>query len=56
MKELIEVLKYWAKLGVDGYRCDVASFVPVDFWLRARREISEIKMSKRFPNFCNRLQ
>lgn len=40
--ELIEVLKYWAKLGVDGYRCDVASFVPVDFWLRARREISEI--------------
>ena len=40
--ELIEILKYWAKLGVDGYRCDVASFVPVDFWLRARREISEI--------------
>ncbi|MBQ4164593.1 MAG: alpha-amylase, partial [Turicibacter sp.] len=40
--ELIEILKYWVKLGVDGYRCDVASFVPVDFWLRARREISEI--------------
>ena len=40
--ELIEILKYWAKLGVDGYRCDVASFVPVGFWIRARREISEI--------------
>ena len=40
--ELIEILKYWAKLGVDGYRCDVASFVPVDFWIRARHEISEI--------------
>lgn len=44
--ELIEILKYWAKLGVDGYRCDVASVVPVDFWIRARREISEIN-----PNF-----
>lgn len=40
--ELIDILKYWAKLGVDGYRCDVASVVPVDFWIRARREISEI--------------
>ena len=40
--ELIETLKYWAALGVDGYRCDVASFVPVEFWLRARREVAEI--------------
>ena len=40
--ELIDTLKYWAGLGVDGYRCDVASFVPVDFWLRARREVSII--------------
>ena len=35
-------LKYWASQGVDGYRCDVASFVPVEFWLRARREVAEI--------------
>lgn len=40
--ELIDTLKYWAGLGVDGYRCDVASFVPVDFWLRARCEVSKI--------------
>lgn len=40
--ELIEVLKYWASLGVDGYRCDVASLVPIEFWLRAKKEISEI--------------
>jgi len=33
----IETLKYWAKI-VDGFRCDVAPFVPLDFWLRAREE------------------
>ncbi len=38
----IETLKYWAGI-VDGFRCDVASFVPVDFWVRARREVAEIK-------------
>ena len=41
-EELIDTLKYWATQGVDGYRCDVASFVPVEFWLRARREVAEI--------------
>ena len=38
----IETLKMWAEI-VDGFRCDVASFVPMDFWARARREISEKK-------------
>lgn len=38
----IETLKFWASI-VDGFRCDVASFVPVAFWLRARREIAAFK-------------
>ena len=38
----VETLKQWAQI-VDGFRCDVASFVPVEFWLRARREIAESK-------------
>lgn len=41
-EELIDILKYWATLGVDGYRCDVASFVPIEFWVRARTEIAKI--------------
>lgn len=45
-KELISTLKYWAKLGVDGFRCDVASMIPLDFWLEARRELKKIN-----PNF-----
>ena len=38
----IETLKKWAEI-VDGFRCDVASFVPVPFWVRARREIEKTK-------------
>ena len=38
----IETLKRWAQI-VDGFRCDVASFVPVEFWSRARREIAAFK-------------
>ena len=38
---LIDSLKYWASMGVDGFRCDVASLVPVEFWQKARRELQE---------------
>lgn len=38
----IETLCIWAKY-VDGFRCDVASLVPLDFWLRARKEVSKIR-------------
>ena len=37
----IESLTYWAGI-VDGYRCDVASFVPADFWIRARESVEKI--------------
>ncbi len=30
---LIEVLHYWAELNIDGFRCDVASVVPLSFGL-----------------------
>ena len=37
----IESLKMWAKY-VDGFRCDVASFVPLEFWKRAREEVEKV--------------
>lgn len=40
--ELIDTLCYWAKLGVDGFRCDVAPLVPHDFWIEAREAVSKI--------------
>ncbi|QHS57970.1 alpha-amylase [Mucilaginibacter sp. 14171R-50] len=27
-----DILNYWANKGVDGFRCDVAEMVPVEFW------------------------
>lgn len=39
---LISALEYWTQLGVDGFRCDVASIVPLNFWLRARAAVDMI--------------
>lgn len=37
-------LKYWVEeANIDGYRADVAGFIPTDFWDNARRELDEIK-------------
>lgn len=38
----IESLMMWAKI-VDGFRCDVASFVPVEFWCKAREAVSRVR-------------
>ena len=38
----IESLKMWAGM-VDGFRCDVASFVPLEFWEAARRAVSAVR-------------
>lgn len=40
---LIETLQGWVKLGVDGFRCDVASLVPKEFWIKARYEVAKFK-------------
>ena len=37
----IETLKMWAGI-VDGFRCDVAPLIPIEFWLRAREEVAEV--------------
>ncbi len=43
-KEMIKSMKYWvAKYDIDGFRCDVADMVPLDFWEEARVKIEEIK-------------
>ncbi|SEA31113.1 Glycosidase [Lachnospiraceae bacterium NK3A20] len=39
---LIDVLRYWAQI-VDGFRCDVAPLIPLDFWLRAREAVEKIR-------------
>ncbi len=39
-KALIDVLLYWTKFGFDGYRCDVAPLLPLDFWIEAKAKIN----------------
>jgi glycosidase len=36
----IETLEKWARFGADGFRCDVASLVPLEFWVEARRALA----------------
>ena len=38
----IETLCQWAKIA-DGYRCDVAPLVPVEFWIEARKAVEKVK-------------
>lgn len=41
---MAEAMAYWVReVGIDGYRCDVAGFVPTDFWETVRRELDAIK-------------
>ena len=43
-KEMIEDMSYWLKnVNVDGFRCDVAGSVPVDFWDNATKQLKKIK-------------
>jgi hypothetical protein len=43
-KYMTEAMAWWVReAGVDGFRCDVAGFVPVDFWNRVRVELEAIK-------------
>jgi glycosidase len=41
---MTEAMKYWVtEVGMDGFRCDVAGFVPVDFWNNLRTELDAIR-------------
>ncbi len=40
--KMCDILLYWASKGVDGFRCDMAHMVPVEFWHWA---IAKVKAS-----------
>lgn len=43
-KYMFDVLLYWIKkFDIDGYRMDVAEFIPLDFWENALTEMQKIK-------------
>ena len=41
---MIQSLEFWIEeADIDGYRCDVAEMVPLDFWINARKRLDAIK-------------
>lgn len=43
-QEMISCMASWVRdYDVDGYRCDVAGWVPMDFWNEARTTLDQIK-------------
>ncbi len=43
-REMISDMRFWLdEVGIDGFRCDVAGFVPVDFWKEARVALDSVR-------------
>jgi glycosidase len=40
---MIDAMKFWVDMGVDGFRVDHPHNTPKEFWERARTELSQIK-------------
>ena len=44
VQAMIDAMKFWvATCDIDGYRCDLASWVELHFWQKARPELEKIK-------------
>lgn len=43
---MLDMLGYWLKeFDLDGFRCDAAAMIPIDFWKEARTKLHQIKAS-----------
>jgi len=41
---MIDAMEYWVvETGIDGFRCDLASWVTLEFWEEARKELEKVK-------------
>ena len=43
--KMLHILQFWAYKGIDGFRCDMAHMVPVEFWGWAIQQVKE-----KYPN------
>ena len=46
--KMTDILLFWARKGVDGFRCDMAEMVPSDFWRWATDKVKFIYPEKIF--------
>jgi glycosidase len=43
-RAMLAEMRWWVdSMGIDGFRCDVAGGVPMEFWMDARRELTAAK-------------
>lgn len=43
-RAMADCMLFWVKAtDIDGFRCDVADMVPLDFWQSVRRELDQVK-------------
>ena len=43
-KAMIEAMKFWVEdCNIDGFRCDMAHLIPLDFWRQARLALDAVK-------------
>lgn len=40
---MIAAMKFWIETGIDGFRCDLAFWVELNFWREAKAELEKIK-------------
>lgn len=40
-EKMLHILLFWAGKGIDGFRCDMAEMVPVEFWAWAITKVKE---------------
>lgn len=41
---MLQMMEHWVQTcDLDGFRCDVASMIPLDFWVEARTAIEKVK-------------
>lgn len=39
--KMLDILLYWAGMGIDGFRCDMCEMVPTEFWEYATTEVKK---------------